>query len=322
MTLYKSHIVSMNSLNKPHIESILDLAENIKKNDTRSQVLKGKILASLFFEPSTRTRLSFEAAMHRLGGSVIGFSEEKATSVAKGESLTDSLKVISSYADALVIRHPLEGAARLAADICSIPIINAGDGCNEHPTQTLLDLFSIRECQNRLDDLKIAFVGDLKYGRTVHSLAKACALYNIRLYFISPESLMLPSHLAHELSVKGVKYSFHRSLDAILDKLDIIYMTRIQKERFDNLEVYEKVKNLLSLNLNDLKEAKSTLKILHPLPRVNEIHPDIDTSPYAYYFQQAENGLFIRQALLSLILSNQENDKGHYDKRKAISLSH
>ncbi len=321
MTLHNTNIISINGLEKSHIETILALAKHIKDNNIRNQSLQGKILATLFFEPSTRTRLSFEAAMHRLGGSIIGFSEEKATAMSKGESLQDALKVVSSYADALVIRHPLDGSAQVAADVCDIPVLNAGDGSNEHPTQTLLDLFTIQECQSKIDDLKIAFVGDLKHGRTVHSLAKALAHYNVRLYFVSPEGLMFPDQISHELSVKGVKYSFHKSLDEILDKLDIVYMTRIQKERFEDMQTYEKTKNVLGIKLKDLENAKSNLRVLHPLPRVNEISTDVDDSKHAYYFQQAENGIYVRQALLSLLLDNKLTHEGSCDKAAALSFS-
>lgn len=302
MSLYHKDLISIDSLSKAQIRSILDLAKSLKKKNNSLIFDRSQILATLFFEPSTRTRLSFESAMIKLGGSIIGHLNDTNSSKAKGESLEDSLKVISSYADALVIRHPCEGSAQFAADICDIPVINAGDGSNEHPTQTLLDLFSIEETQHRLDDLHIAFVGDLKYGRTVHSLAKACAHYSIRLYFISPHSLTLPKQIANDLSVKGVKYSFHHHLDEIIDKLDIVYMTRIQKERFESAQLHQEKAPAFQLKHDLLKKAKPTLKILHPLPKVHEIEASVDRSPYAYYFEQAKNGLFIRQALLAMIL--------------------
>lgn len=319
MSLYKTDIISIDSLSKNHIFSILSLAKDLKNQKTPIHTLRNKLLASVFFEPSTRTRLSFEAAMLKLGGSVIGHTDKEGSSMAKGESLQDYLKVISSYADVLVIRHPSEGSAQLAADVCDIPVINAGDGANEHPTQTLLDLFSIQECQHRIDDLKIAFVGDLKYGRTVHSLVKACSYFNIRLYFISPEALMLPDEICHELSIKGMKYSFHKTIEEIIDRLDIIYMTRVQKERFNDMKIYEKTKLAFSLNLTMLKSAKPNLKILHPLPRVFEIDPELDNTPYAYYFQQAKNGVFIRQALLLHILNENKQNKDIKDDKSTIT---
>lgn len=264
--------------------------------------LQGKILASCFFEPSTRTRLSFESAMHRLGGSVIGFSESIATSTSKGESLKDSIKIISHYADVLVIRHPNEGAAQLASEISPIPVINAGDGAHQHPSQTFLDLFTIMESQGKLDHLHIAIAGDLKYGRTVHSLAQGLIPFKPRLYLISPAGLEMPKEVCNQLKESGVKFSFHQGYDEVLSKLDILYMTRIQEERFPHKLEYELVKNTYTLKLEHLKTVKSNLKILHPLPRNNEIEAAVDDTPYAYYFQQAQNGLVVRQALLSLLL--------------------
>lgn len=304
-TLYQKDIISIKDLSKDQIELILNVAKYFKKDQNFSTHLQGKILAALFFESSTRTRLSFESAMHKLSGSVIGVSDVKESSVSKGETLYDSIKVISSYADVIVLRHPCDGAARLAADASSVPVINAGDGSNEHPTQTLLDLFSIRECQNTLEDLKIAFVGDLKHSRTVHSLALAAAHYKLRMYFVSPESLMIPNQICHELKTKGVQYSFHLSLEEILPKLDIVYMTRIQKERFQDLKHYHDTKDCYVLRPDMLKKVKPTFKVMAPLPRVNEIDIGVDDTPYAYYFQQAANGIFVRQALLSLLLNKQ-----------------
>lgn len=302
-TLYQKDLISIRDLSKDQIELILATAKYFKENPSFRSDLQGKILASLFFEPSTRTRLSFESAMHRLSGSVIGVSDAQVSSVTKGETLHDSIKVISSYADVIVLRHPCEGAARLAADASHIPVINAGDGSNEHPTQTLLDLFSIQECQHTLEDLKVAFVGDLKHSRTVHSLALAAAHYKLRMYFISPESLMLPDQICHELRRKGVQYSFHLSIEELLPKLDILYMTRIQKERFHNTKHYQDTKDLYVLRPNMLTKVKPNFKVMAPLPRVNEIDIGVDSTPYAYYFQQAANGLFVRQALLNLVVN-------------------
>ena len=290
-------LVSISDLTKQEIEHILNTANQLKEHPAPT-LCKGSILANCFYEPSTRTRLSFEAAMYRLGGAVIGFSEPSLTSAKKGESLSDSIRIISAYADILTIRHPLEGSARLAADISPKPVINAGDGANQHPTQTLLDLFSIRQCQNQIDDLSMAIAGDLKYGRTVHSLCLALLHYRVRLYFISPESLPLPEAIIQELRRRGVKFSFHTTLNEVLPKADILYMTRIQKERMGDMEL----ENTCRLHHSQLHKAKPNLKILHPLPRVDEIDPAIDATPHAYYFEQAENGLYIRMALLALLL--------------------
>ena len=277
---------------------LLKQAEKMKKKATH-QLLSGKCLASCFYEPSTRTRLSFEAAMQRLGGHVIGFSESKVTSSAKGESLYDAMKVIGSYADVIALRHPADGAARLAASATTTPIINAGDGTNEHPTQTLIDLYSIKECQGKLKGLSIAFIGDLKHGRTVHSLSNACAHFDMRLFFISPEALSLPEESCQTLKKQGIKFSFHRTLQEVLSKIDILYVTRLQKERLDEKNAFEHDWTVTPSLLHSLKK---NLKILHPLPRVNEIAPSVDATPYAYYFQQAENGIPVRQALLAFSL--------------------
>ncbi len=290
-------LVSIADLTKEEIEHVLITAANLRKTPA-ADLCKGSILASCFYEPSTRTRLSFEAAMLRLGGAVIGFSEASNTSAKKGETLSDSIRVISTYADILVIRHPLEGSARLAAEASDKPVINAGDGANQHPTQTLLDLFSIRECQSKIDDLSIVIAGDLKYGRTVHSLCLALLHYHVRLYFVSPESLQLPEAIVQELRRKGIKFSFHSSLDEVIAKADILYMTRIQKERMGEIEI----ENNCRLHLLQLKKAKANLRILHPLPRVDEIDPAIDAVSHAYYFEQAQNGLYVRMALLALLL--------------------
>jgi aspartate carbamoyltransferase catalytic subunit len=299
MTLSGRDLVSISDLSKSEIELVLKTALEFQKHP-KPDLLKGSILASCFFEPSTRTRLSFESAMHRLGGSVIGFSEAGNTSTKKGESLFDSMKVIGSYSDIVVIRHPQEGSARLAAEATDKPVINAGDGANQHPTQTLLDLFTIRECQGKIDDLHIALVGDLKYGRTIHSLSLALAHYPIRLYFVSPESLVLPDAIAHELKKKGVKFSFHEKIEEVIPKTDILYMSRIQKERFPDTHI--DFTNTCLLKKKHLEKAKPNLRILHPLPRVDEIEETIDKTPFAYYFQQTANGVPVRMALLALLL--------------------
>jgi aspartate carbamoyltransferase catalytic subunit len=299
-SLRNRSITSIEDLTKQEILLILKRAEEMKKSKPK-ELLKSKVLASCFYEPSTRTRLSFESAMLRLGGRVIGFSDLDSTSIKKGESLQDSMKTIGLYADVLVLRHPNEHAARVASESTDKPVINAGDGANQHPTQTLLDLFTIKESQKKLNSLHLAFVGDLKFGRTVHSLSLACAHFGMRLFFVSLEQLSLPEEISCFLKKQGIKFSFHRSIEEVLDKVDILYMTRIQKERL-NPSTYEECKNVYILKEEMLKKAKKNLKILHPLPRVNEIETSIDKTSFAHYFQQAENGLYVRMALLSLIL--------------------
>ena len=301
--LFQKNIISIPDLSRSDLELILQTAQSLKKTP-QPELLKNKVVASCFFEASTRTRLSFETAVQRLGGSVIGFDSGGNTSLAqKGETLADSVKVISSYADAFFMRHPQEGAARLASEFTSIPVINGGDGSNQHPTQTLLDLFTIYETQSRLDNLNIAFVGDLKYGRTVHSLAQALSLFNCNFYFISPEALAMPDYITEELNERSINFSIHNSIEEVVDDLDILYMTRVQKERFDETE-YQHMKSAFLLNASMLSNAKPNLKVLHPLPRIDEIDIDVDNTTHAYYFQQAQNGVFARQALLALLLTN------------------
>lgn len=293
-------ILSILDFSKKEILQVLETAEALKKKP-KPDLLKGKILASCFFEPSTRTRLSFESAMLRLGGQCLGFSDSSSTSSQKGESLTDSIKVIGSYADVIVIRHPMEGSARLAAEYTTTPVINAGDGANQHPTQTLTDLLAIKQCQKTIDNLHVAIVGDLKYGRTAHSLAQALSYFKARLYFICPEYLSLPEEILEHLKRNGIKFSFHRKISDVLSKCDILYLTRLQKERLLPFE-QEFTEGLETLTLPLLKEAKKNLKIFHPLPRREELDSSLDSSPHAYYFEQAEWGVYARQALLALIL--------------------
>lgn len=300
-TLYQRDIISINDLTVADIELVLDVARQIKMGHTLPW-LKDKIIASCFFEPSTRTRLSFEAATHKLDGRVIGFADSDMTSSKKSETLSDTIKIIDQYADAIILRHPNEGAARLAAEIAHKPVINAGDGANQHPTQTLLDLFTIKECQNKLNGLNIAFVGDLKYGRTVHSLVQTAALYDLRLYLVSPGALSLPEDSIDMLRRKGVKFSYHGSVAEVLPKADIIYMTRLQAERLNPAEIKSYQKQYM-ITSEMLQDAKANLRILHPLPRINEIDRAVDDTHHAYYFQQAANGIFVRQALLALILN-------------------
>ena len=294
-------LISINDFNREEHIRILDLAEAFERQPTQ-QILDEYVVASLFFEPSTRTRLSFESAASRLGARLIGFSEPASTSLQKGESLRDTIRTISNYSDIIIMRHPREGSARFASEVADIPIINAGDGANQHPTQTLLDLYSIRKTQGKLDNLNIAFVGDLKYGRTVHSLVIAFCNYNTTFHLVSPEALKLPSSVKMHIKDNNLTYHQYTDLNEVIPKVDVIYMTRIQRERFSDPLEYEKVKNSYVLQNQMLKDAKSNLRILHPLPRVNEIAIDVDTNPMAYYFTQALNGVFIRQALLASIL--------------------
>jgi aspartate carbamoyltransferase catalytic subunit len=297
----KRDLVSISDLTKSEIEETLALARSMENHPPRS-LCEGNILASCFFEPSTRTRLSFEAAMLRLGGNSIGFAEGNTTSAKKGESLHDAIQVIGSYADILVVRHPQEGSARVAANATEKPVINAGDGANQHPSQTLLDLYTIRKAFGTLNGLAIAVAGDLKYGRTVHSLVQALSHFGPRLYFVSVEELQLPNPIAGELRKAGIKFSFHHSLEEVLPKCDVLYMTRIQKERFRDGESFH---NPCVLKKAALAQAKPELKILHPLPRVDEIESAIDHTPHALYFQQAANGVAVRMAILAQLLGKE-----------------
>jgi aspartate carbamoyltransferase catalytic subunit len=294
-------LVSIDDLSTGEILKILDLAAEFEKEPI-SRLLEGKVVATLFFEPSTRTRLSFESAISRLGGKIVGFSDSSSTSVSKGETLNDTIRTVSNYCDAIVMRHPIEGSARFASEISGVPVINAGDGANQHPTQTLLDLYSIRKTQGTLDNLNVFLVGDLKYGRTVHSLMMAMARWNATFNFISPEELKMPEEYKLYLDNIGLKYYEHTDFTDIIAKADIIYMTRVQRERFSDPIEYEKVKNVYVLRNAMLKKTKPNLKILHPLPRVNEIHIDVDSNPKAYYFEQALNGVYTRQAILCTLL--------------------
>jgi len=295
-------LVSINDYSKEDILNILDLAEGFEK-DPRQKILSNHVIASLFFEPSTRTRLSFESAINQLGGRVIGFSDASSSSVKKGESLRDTIQTVSLYSDLIVMRHPLEGSARFASEVSDTPIINAGDGANQHPTQCLLDLYSIRKTQGSLDNLNIAFVGDLKYGRTVHSLVIALTMFkNVTFHLVSPEELKLPRSIKNFILDAGLTYNQYDDIAQIIDDVDVLYMTRIQQERFADSVEYERVKNSYILDNAMLDNSKDNLRILHPLPRVNEISEDVDSNKKAYYFQQAENGVYVRQALLASIL--------------------
>lgn len=294
-------LVSIDDLSKEEIFKVLDLAEGFEKNPNQ-RILDGKVVATLFYEPSTRTRLSFESAVNRLGGRVIGFSEASSSSVSKGESLKDTIMTVANYSDLIVMRHPIEGSARYASEVSNVPIINAGDGANQHPTQTLLDLYSIRKTQGKLDNLKIVMVGDLKYGRTVHSLLMAMSQFNASFTFISPKELQMPAEYKMYLDKVGLKYKETTDLAENIKDADIIYMTRVQRERFSDPLEYEKVKNVYVLRNSMLEGTKPNMRVLHPLPRVNEIHTDVDDNPQAYYFPQALNGVFTRMAIMALIL--------------------
>jgi aspartate carbamoyltransferase catalytic subunit len=294
-------LVSIDDLTTDEILKILNLAEEFEKEPVQ-KLLEGKVIATLFFEPSTRTRLSFESAVSRLGGKIVGFSEASTSSITKGETLNDTIRTVSNYCDLIVMRHPVEGSARFASEIAGVPVINAGDGANQHPTQTLLDLYSIRKTQNTLDNLNIFLVGDLKYGRTVHSLMMAMSRWSTTFNFIAPDELKMPDEFKLYLENLGLRYFEHSDFTDIISRADIIYMTRVQKERFSDPIEYEKVKNVYVLKDKMLKNTKSNLRILHPLPRVNEIHTDVDSNPKAYYFEQALNGIYTRQAILCALL--------------------
>ncbi|MEM2105009.1 MAG: aspartate carbamoyltransferase [Candidatus Bathyarchaeia archaeon] len=295
-------IISIKDFSREEIDYILKIAQAMEPIAAKgSDMLKGKILATLFFEPSTRTRLSFEAAMHKLGGSTIGFAEAEIASVKKGENLADTIRTVENYADVIAVRHPLEGAARLAAEFAKIPVINGGSGAEEHPTQALLDLYTIKKEKGKIDGLKIAFVGDLRYGRTVHSLAYALSLYNIELYLISPETLKMRREVLQTIKER-IPVTEKTGLEKIIPQVDVLYVTRIQKERFPDPAEYAKVKGSYKIDLKTLSDAKKDLIILHPLPRVDEIASEVDNTSYARYFQQVWNGIVARMALLALIL--------------------
>ena len=301
ISLKNRSLISIYDYTPEEICHILDIAEDFEKNRLQN-LLNGRVIASLFFEPSTRTRLSFETAIQLLGGNVIGFSSTAGTSLQKGESLKDTIMMVASYADLIVMRNPVDGSARYASEVSNVPIINAGDGSNQHPTQCLLDLYSIRKTQGTLENLEITMVGDLKYGRTVHSLVQAMCNFNAKFNFVSPAELKMPSTIIQYIKNAGLEYHEYTELEGVIPHSDIIYMTRVQRERFPDPLEYEKVKNSYILRNEMLENSKPNCRILHPLPRVNEIHTDVDSNPKAYYFQQAQNGLFVRQALIAAIL--------------------
>lgn len=296
------HLVSIHQLGVEDINRILDRAERFEQNPNRN-LLEGKVVATLFFEPSTRTRLSFETAVVRLGGRVIGFSDASTSSSSKGESLKDTISMVGNYADLIVMRHFLEGAALYASELDRVPIVNAGDGANQHPSQTLLDLYSIRKTQGTLYDRTVVMVGDLKYGRTIHSLIEGLSHFRPRFIFVAPDELRLPQEYKDYCDAHAIPYEETTDFDErIINQADILYMTRVQRERFVDLEEYERVKLVYVLTKSMLQGAKANLRVLHPLPRVGEIAQDVDDCPEAYYVQQAQNGLYTRQSILCEVL--------------------
>jgi len=302
---YGKDIISVKQFSRSDLEYIFAVAHEMRVMVERVgtfDLLKGKILASIFYEPSTRTSSSFVAAMQRLGGSVINISEVRYSSVAKGESLPDTIRTLECYADVVVIRHPELGSAAKAAEAAHKPVINAGDGVGEHPTQALLDAFTIHEELGRMDDLTVTMLGDLKYGRTVHSLSRLMALYNARLHYVSPDILRMPPEIIAELEAKGVRQTEHATLDKALPETDVLYVTRVQQERFESEQVYNSVKSAFVVDKKIMAGAKKDMIVMHPLPRVTEISPDFDADPRAAYFRQMEFGLYVRMALLAMVL--------------------
>ena len=298
----RESLVSINDFSKEEIMDLLKKAKSFEENPNR-RLLEGKVIATLFFEPSTRTRLSFETAVNRLGGRIIGFSDAATSSSSKGESLKDTIMMVSNYVDLIIMRHYLEGAARYASEVSLVPIINAGDGANQHPTQTMLDLYSIYKTQGTLENLNITMVGDLKYGRTVHSLLQAMSHFNPTFHFVAPDELKMPQEYKIFCQEHNIPYYEHRDFsEEVINQADILYMTRVQRERFTDLMEYERVKDVYILHNSMLAGSKPNLRVLHPLPRVNEIAYDVDDNPKAYYFQQAKNGLYARQAIICKVL--------------------
>jgi aspartate carbamoyltransferase len=300
--LHNSSLVSIADLSRDKILYLMEMAQEFERHPNR-KLLDGRIVATLFFEPSTRTRLSFETAAHRLGASVIGFTDPKVTSSTKGETLKDTIMMVANYSDVIVMRHFLEGAALYASELTSTPVVNAGDGAHQHPSQTLLDLYTMLQTQGTLENLNIHLVGDLKYGRTVHSLIMAMRHFNPTFHFIAPKELAMPEEYKQYCNKHGIKFVEHEEFNEdTIAAADIIYMTRVQRERFSDLMEYERVKDVYILRGDMLGKAKDNMRILHPLPRVNEITQDVDETPYAYYFQQALNGLYAREAILCDVL--------------------
>ena len=297
-----SSLVSIANLSREKILYLMEMAHEFELRPNR-KLLDGRIVATLFFEPSTRTRLSFETAANRLGARVIGFTDPKVTSSTKGETLKDTIMMVANYSDVIVMRHYLEGAALYASELTSVPVVNAGDGAHQHPSQTLLDLYTMMQTQGTLDNLHIHLVGDLKYGRTVHSLIMAMRHFNPTFHFIAPAELAMPDEYKQYCREHGIQFVEHEHFDEdVIAEADILYMTRVQRERFSDLMEYERVKDVYILRREMLAKARTNLRILHPLPRVNEIAQDVDDTPYAYYFEQARNGLFAREAIICDVL--------------------
>ncbi|SFR41849.1 aspartate carbamoyltransferase [Halogeometricum limi] len=302
----QDHLISAAQLSRTDVEAVLDRAADIDADrEAWRRRHAGTVLGLCFFEPSTRTRMSFDTAMKRLGGRTVDMGPVDSTSVKKGESLADTVRVVEGYADAIVLRHPLEGAAKMASEFVDVPVINAGDGAGQHPTQTLLDLYTIRENAG-LDDLTIGIMGDLKYGRTVHSLAEALTNFDARQHFISPESLQLPRSVRYDLHAAGAQVREHTALDEVLSELDVLYVTRIQRERFPDENEYRKVAGQYQIDADDLSVAKDSLTVMHPLPRVDEIAPDVDDTRHAKYFEQAHNAVPVRMALLDMLIGGDD----------------
>ena len=298
----KKNLVTIAHLTKEELMYMMEMAGEFEKHPNR-KILDGRVVATLFFEPSTRTRLSFETAANRLGARVIGFTDPKVTSSTKGETLKDTIMMVSNYADVIVMRHYLEGAARYASEVSPVPVVNAGDGANQHPSQTMLDLYSIYKTQGTLENLEILLVGDLKYGRTVHSLLMAMRHFNPTFHFIAPKELAMPEEYKVYCREHGIRFTEQEEFNEhAIAQADIVYMTRVQRERFTDLMEYERVKDVYILREKMLRSAKENMKILHPLPRVNEIAYDVDENPHAYYFEQAHNGLFAREAIICDVL--------------------
>lgn len=308
MLLKGRNLIQSEDFSVEEIDQILSLSQKIIENPSKySRVCEGKLLATLFYEPSTRTRLSFESAMYRLGGSIVGFSEPNSSSVSKGESLGDTIRTVSCYADAIVMRHPVAGSAEEAAKYTEIPFINAGDGGNQHPTQTLTDLLTIKSLKGNLDNHTIGLCGDLKNGRTVHSLVKSMSRYKgTKFIFISPDELKMPKYIRENIQEQGHAYYETNNLDEVIGSLDILYMTRVQRERFENQEQYEKLKNYYILNKSKMQNARDDMLVMHPLPRVNEIDAEVDFDERAVYFKQAKYGMFVRMALIMKLLGAKE----------------
>lgn len=308
-------LVSLAEHSKEKLLYLLDMAKRFEENPNR-RLLENKIVATLFFEPSTRTRLSFETAANRLGARIIGFTDPKSSSSAKGESLKDTITMVGNYADIIVMRHHLEGAARYAAEVSPIPVVNAGDGANQHPSQTMLDLFSIRKTQGSLENLNITLVGDLKYGRTVHSLLMAMRHFNPKFRFISPQELRMPEEYKIYCKQHGIPFEEHTEFnEEVIADADILYITRVQSERFTDMLEYERVKNAYTLHNSMLTNTRPNMRILHPLPRVKEISYDVDNNPKAYYFEQARNGLYAREAILCDVLGITIEDIDHHEQK-------